>query len=181
MQRNGISQFGPVPIRLSLIICDDGQGAEETSGHESERPLRAGVGIPGTIRPDAAVWRQSSYSSLALTAPRFMRPCQSLERTAVEHPDSCRSCAMPRPGSVCQEPTPSTRIPTAEQDFRDPPEASFSFHPCRASRPNCGYMKDDLAILRPCEVGFSRWLIEECPGRMGLQFAFIPFVAVAVI
>ena len=35
--------------RLRLVIRDDGQGAEETSGHQSGKPFRAGVGIPGMI------------------------------------------------------------------------------------------------------------------------------------
>jgi PAS domain S-box-containing protein len=35
--------------RLHLVIRDDGQGAEETSAHLSEKPFRAGVGIPGMI------------------------------------------------------------------------------------------------------------------------------------
>ena len=35
--------------RLRLVISDDGQAAEETSGHQSGTPFRAGVGIPGMI------------------------------------------------------------------------------------------------------------------------------------
>jgi two-component system NarL family sensor kinase len=35
--------------RLGLVICDDGQGAEETFEHESGKSLRAGIGIPGMI------------------------------------------------------------------------------------------------------------------------------------
>jgi PAS domain S-box-containing protein len=35
--------------RLGLVISDDGQGAEETSEHESGKSLRAGIGIPGMI------------------------------------------------------------------------------------------------------------------------------------
>ena len=41
--------FRRVGKRLRLVISDDGQGAEETSKHESGKSLRAGVGIPGMI------------------------------------------------------------------------------------------------------------------------------------
>jgi PAS domain S-box-containing protein len=35
--------------RLHLVISDDGRGAEENSRHQSGKPFRAGVGIPGMI------------------------------------------------------------------------------------------------------------------------------------
>jgi PAS domain S-box-containing protein len=35
--------------RLRLVISDDGRGPEETSGHQSGKPFRAGVGIPGMM------------------------------------------------------------------------------------------------------------------------------------
>ena len=35
--------------RLRLVIRDDGQGTEETSGHQSGKPFRLGIGIPGMI------------------------------------------------------------------------------------------------------------------------------------
>ncbi len=41
--------FRRVGKRLRLVISDDGQGAEETSGHQSGKPFRVGVGIPGMI------------------------------------------------------------------------------------------------------------------------------------
>ena len=41
--------FRRVGKRLRLVVSDDGQGAEETSGHQSGKPFRVGVGIPGMI------------------------------------------------------------------------------------------------------------------------------------
>ena len=41
--------FRRVGKRLRLVISDDGQGTEETSGHQSGKPFRVGVGIPGMI------------------------------------------------------------------------------------------------------------------------------------
>jgi two-component system, NarL family, sensor kinase len=35
--------------RLRLVVCDDGQGTEETSGDQSGAPFRLGIGIPGMI------------------------------------------------------------------------------------------------------------------------------------
>ena len=35
--------------RLRLVISDDGQGTEETSGHQNGKPSRLGIGIPGMI------------------------------------------------------------------------------------------------------------------------------------
>ncbi len=41
--------FRCVGKRLRLVISDDGQGTEETSGHQNGEPFRLGVGIPGMI------------------------------------------------------------------------------------------------------------------------------------
>ena len=41
--------FRRVGKKLGLVISDDGQGAEEAPGHQSGKPFRAGVGIPGMI------------------------------------------------------------------------------------------------------------------------------------
>jgi PAS domain S-box-containing protein len=41
--------FRFVGKRLRLVISDDGQGAEETSGHLNGEPFRLAVGIPGMI------------------------------------------------------------------------------------------------------------------------------------
>ena len=51
--------FRCVGKRLRLVISDDGQGAEETSGHQSGKPPRAGDWHPRDDRPDAAIRRQS--------------------------------------------------------------------------------------------------------------------------
>jgi len=41
--------FRCVGKRLRLVISDDGQRAEETSGHQNGKPFRLGVGIPGMV------------------------------------------------------------------------------------------------------------------------------------
>ena len=41
--------FRRVGKRLRLVISDDGQGVEETFGHQSGKPFRVGVGIPRVI------------------------------------------------------------------------------------------------------------------------------------
>ena len=41
--------FRCVGKRLRLVISDDGQGAEETSGHQNGKPSRLGIGIPGMV------------------------------------------------------------------------------------------------------------------------------------
>jgi PAS domain S-box-containing protein len=41
--------FRCVGKRLRLVISDDGQGTEETSGHENGKPFRLGIGIPGMM------------------------------------------------------------------------------------------------------------------------------------
>ena len=41
--------FRCVGQRLRLVISDDGQGTEETSGHQNGMPSRLGVGIPGMM------------------------------------------------------------------------------------------------------------------------------------
>ena len=51
--------FRCVGKRLRLVISDDGQGTEETSGHQSGKPFRAGDWHPRDDRPDAAIRRQS--------------------------------------------------------------------------------------------------------------------------
>jgi PAS domain S-box-containing protein len=35
--------------RLRLVISDDGQGTEQTSGHQHRKPSRLGIGIPGMM------------------------------------------------------------------------------------------------------------------------------------
>jgi PAS domain S-box-containing protein len=39
--------FRLVGEKLDLVISDDGQGAEEASGHQGDKSVRVGVGIPG--------------------------------------------------------------------------------------------------------------------------------------
>ena len=41
--------FRCVGKRLRLVISDDGQGTEETSGHQNGKPSRLGIGIPGMM------------------------------------------------------------------------------------------------------------------------------------
>ena len=41
--------FRCVGKRLRLVISDDGQRTEETSGHQNGKPFRLGIGIPGMI------------------------------------------------------------------------------------------------------------------------------------
>lgn len=41
--------FRRVGKKLDLVISDDGQGAGEVIGHQSSKPFRVGVGIPGMI------------------------------------------------------------------------------------------------------------------------------------
>ena len=41
--------FRCVGKRLRLVISDDGQGTEESSGHHNGKPFRLGVGIPGMM------------------------------------------------------------------------------------------------------------------------------------
>jgi PAS domain S-box-containing protein len=41
--------FRLVGEKLDLVISDDGRGAEEVTAHQSGKPLRVGVGIPGMI------------------------------------------------------------------------------------------------------------------------------------
>ena len=41
--------FRRVGKRLRLVISDDGQGTEETSGHQNGKPSRLGIGIPGMM------------------------------------------------------------------------------------------------------------------------------------
>ena len=42
-------KFRCVGKRLRLVISDDGQGAEETSGHQNGKPSRLGIGVPGMM------------------------------------------------------------------------------------------------------------------------------------
>ena len=41
--------FRYVGKRLRLVISDDGQGTEETSGNQNGKPSRLGIGIPGMM------------------------------------------------------------------------------------------------------------------------------------
>jgi signal transduction histidine kinase len=44
-----LCKFQCVGKKLRLVISDDGQGTEETPGHQNGKPSRLGIGIPGMM------------------------------------------------------------------------------------------------------------------------------------